>query len=245
MKLFKGLLSLLWKIYFGIVVVSSIVALFPLLVIYLKNEKYFNKGFRLIQRQAKFILFMVGIRYQQKGIIPKSKRSFIICPNHSSYLDILMLYATFPYYFIFLGKKELGSVPLFNIYFKKMNILIDRANAKAAHNSIVKAVSETQKGSSVVIFPEGTIPKSAPQLKAFKNGAFKVALEQNLPILPVSFPDNYKLLEDSWKFGAHARPGKGKVVFHKVVEMEGRSDKDLINLREEVKSIIESGLNEH
>lgn len=245
MKILKGLLSLLWKIYFGIVVLSSIVALYPWLLMYLKNEKYFPRGFKLIKRQARFILFMVGIRYEVQGDLPKEQRSFVICPNHSSYLDILVLYATFPYYFIFLGKKELGNVPLFNIYFKKMNILIDRANAKAAHQSIVKAISETQKGSSIVIFPEGTIPKTAPKLKAFKNGAFKVAIEQHIPILPISFPKNYQLLEDSWKFGSHARPGKAKIVYHDVVEMTNRSDKDLINLREQIKAIIESGLDEH
>lgn len=245
MKLVKGLLSLFWKIYFGLIVVGSIIALYPLLLIYLKDEKHFSRGFRLIQSQARFILFMVGIRYRKVGAVPSKQQSFIICPNHSSYLDILILYATFPHYFIFLGKKELGNVPLFNIYFKKMNILIDRANAKAAHQAIVKAVSETQKGSSVVIFPEGTIPKTAPQMKPFKNGAFKIALEQHLPILPVSFPDNYRLLEDSWRFGAHARPGKSRVVFHKAVEMHQRSDKDLINLREEIRSIIETGINEH
>lgn len=245
MKILKGLLSLLWKIYFGIVVLSSIVALYPWLLMYLKNEKYFPRGFKLIKRQARFILFMVGIRYEVHGDLPKDQRSFVICPNHSSYLDILVLYATFPYYFIFLGKKELGSVPLFNIYFKKMNILIDRANAKAAHQSIVKAINETQKGSSIVIFPEGTIPKTAPKLKAFKNGAFKVAIEQHIPILPISFPKNYQLLEDSWKFGSHARPGKTKIVYHDVVEVTDRSDKDLINLREQIKAIIESGLDEH
>ncbi len=240
MKAVKGVFSLVWKIYFGIVVFISILLLYPALLIWLNDERYFYKAYRLIQKQAKAILFFVGIRYTVTGSHSIKQESYIICPNHSSYLDILLLYATFPNYFIFLGKKELGKVPLFNIYFKKMNILIDRTNPKAAHHSITKAISEMQKGTSVVIFPEGTIPKTAPQMKPFKNGAFKVAIDNHLSILPVSFPKNYLLLQDSWKFGSHARPGRAKIIYHPVVDIANRSDKDLISLREEVKHIIQS-----
>lgn len=191
--------------------------------------------------QSKFILLVIGIRVEVNGNIPNDLSvSYLICPNHSSYLDILVMYVALPNYFIFLGKKELGSVPLFNIYFKKMNILIDRENAKAAHASINKACDEMGKGRNVVIFPEGTISKAVPKLRAFKNGAFKASLQLGLPIVPVSFKDNYKLLEDSWKWDAKSGPGKSRVYIHPPIFIDKEAPKDLLTLREETRQAIAS-----
>jgi 1-acyl-sn-glycerol-3-phosphate acyltransferase len=242
MKWIKGILGYVWKIYFFLVVLITVIVLFPLLLIFLLNEKYFNTGHKLVSFQAKLILFLVGVRSKIHGNLPKDGRTYIVCSNHSSYLDILLLYAVFPNYLIFLGKKELGDVPLFNIYFKKMNILVDRGNPKASHESIKKAVVEMSKGRSVVIFPEGTIPETAPVMKAFKNGAFKVAIENGIPILPISFPNNSKLLEDKWNLEAKSGPGKANIYFHNVIESNSDEFKDLITLREKTKELIQSKL---
>lgn len=245
MKLAKGILGFLWKIYFLIVVLLTIIILYPLFFVLLQNEKYFQPGFKLIRWQAKVILFFAGIRKEVIGNIPNdTTTNYIICPNHSSYLDILLLYASFPNYFIFLGKKELGNVPLFNIYFKKMNILVDRKNPKSAHQSIAKACEVMEKGSNLVIFPEGTIPKSVPQLKPFKNGAFRVALQLKMSIIPVTFKDNYRLLEDSWSLTAISRPGLSRVYIHEPIEVKETDEWDLLTLREETKKRIASKLDE-
>ncbi len=225
-------------------VLLTVIVLYPFLLFFLLNEKYFDTGHKLVRFQAKLILFLAGIRSRIQGEIPRDGRTYIVCSNHSSYLDILLLYAVFPKYLIFLGKKELGSVPLFSIYFKKMNILVDRASPKLSHEAIKKAVLEMNKGRSVVIFPEGTIPDSAPVMKAFKNGAFKVSIENNIPILPVSFSNNFRLLEDKWTMDAKCGPGVANVFFHKVMEPNSPDYKDLITLRERTKEIIQSKLEE-
>ncbi len=241
MKWIKGIAGMVWKGYFFLVVLLSVIVLYPIYLVVLKRERYFHFGFKLIRIQAKAILFFIGIRRKVIGQIPKEAKTYILCSNHSSYLDILLLYASFPHYFIFLGKKELGKVPLFNLYFKKMNILIDRRNAKASHQSIEKVAMEMRKGHGVVIFPEGTISKTAPQLRPFKNGAFRVAIEQQTPILPITFPDNYKLLQDRWGLKAKCGPGLARIYFHELVEMTGEK-MELIPLREQIKKIIESKL---
>lgn len=242
MKYIGALLAYIWKIYFLLVVMLVILILYPIQLILLSNEKYFQQGFKLIRFQAKAILFLIGIRKEVHGSIPNdSKTSYIICPNHSSYLDILLLYAAFPTYFIFLGKKELGSVPVFNIYFKKMNLLVDRANPKAAHKAIRNACEKLKGGTNLVIFPEGTIPTTTPKMKPFKNGAFFAAAETNTAIIPITFKDNYKLLEDDWGFFARTRPGKSRVYIHPPVFPKNDAS-DLLTLREETKSAIESQL---
>jgi len=243
MKWIRGLLGLVWKLYFLAVVFITLIILYPVYLILLNDEKYFHKGFRLIRIQAKIILFFVGVRKKVFGSIPNdASTNYLICPNHSSYLDILLLYASFPNYFIFLGKKELGNVPVFNIFFKKMNILVDRKNAMAAHQSLIKACERMEKGSNLVIFPEGTIPDSAPKLKAFKNGAFRISIQLNIPIIPVTFKDNYRLLEDSWKLSSKSKPGLSRIYIHEPVypNVEGKSE--LLTLRQITKDRIASKL---
>jgi 1-acyl-sn-glycerol-3-phosphate acyltransferase len=242
MKIVKAIFAYAWKIYFLLVVMLVILILYPIQLVLLSNEKYFQKGFTLIRFQANAILFLIGVRKEIHGNIPNdSKTSYIICPNHSSYLDILLLYAAFPNYFIFLGKKELGSVPIFNIYFKKMNLLVDRANPKAAHKAIANACEKLRNGTNLVIFPEGTIPTTTPQMKAFKNGAFYAAAETNTAIIPITFKDNYKLLEDNWSFFSKTGPGKSRVYIHPPI-FPKNGDVDLLTLRDETRLAIESRL---
>ncbi len=242
MKLITAIFANTWKIYFLLVAILVILILYPIQVVLLTNEKYFQKGFKLIRFQAKAILFLIGVRKEVHGTIPNDdKTSYILCPNHSSYLDILLLYAAFPTYFIFLGKKELGSIPVFNIYFKKMNLLVDRANPKAAHQAILNACDKLKNGTNLVIFPEGTIPTTAPKMKAFKNGPFYAAIESNTAIVPITFKDNYKLLEDDWGFLAKTRPGRSRVYIHPLV-FPKNGEVDLLTLRDKTRKAIESQL---
>lgn len=242
MKPLFAFLSYFWKIYFLVVVILVVLIFYPIQAILLTNEMHFPKGFRLIRFQAKLILFLIGVRTEVIGDIPNDKTtSYIICPNHSSYLDILMLYSELPNYFIFLGKKELGSVPVFNVYFKRMNILVDRGNPKAAHAAITTAIGEIKKGTNLVIFPEGTIPDSTPIMKPFKNGAFKAAIQCKIPIIPITFKDNYKLLEDDWGLYAKKRPGKSRMYIHAPIKPKN-SETDLVTLREETYEAIASKL---
>lgn len=241
MKWIVGLLGIVWKFYFLGVFFCTLILLYPAYLILLSNEGYFHSGFRLIRFHARLILLLVGIRKKVYGSIPNdASTNYLICPNHSSYLDILLLYAAFPNYFIFLGKAELGKVPIFNIFFKKMNLLVDRKNPKAAHQAILNACKVMERGSNLVIFPEGTIPRNLPHLKAFKNGAFRIAQQLNIPIIPVTFKDNYKLLEDSWKMTAHNRPGLSRIYIHEPVFPSAMESDDLIHLRTQTRERIAS-----
>ncbi len=243
MKWAKAAVQLLWKIYLAAVLRISLLLLYPIYLVVLNFDSQLERGFKLTRFHAKLILFFTGIRTSVKGSIPRDNEvSYIICPNHSSYLDILLLYAVFPHYFVFMGKKELGKIPLFKLFFKKLNILVDRQNPKGAHEAILQASERLQNGTNVVIFPEGTISKIAPRLRPFKNGAFKISTRLGMPIVPVSFLDNYRLLADSAKFGASSRPGKARVVIHDPIYPNANSEDDLLILREKCREAIASAL---
>jgi 1-acyl-sn-glycerol-3-phosphate acyltransferase len=93
-----------------------------------------------------------------------------------------------------------------------------------------------------VLCEYGQKARTAPIMKPFKNGAFKVAIENKIPILPISFPNNYLILEDSWGIFANNKPGVADIYFHKVIEPDSSHYQDLITLREKTKKIIQSKL---
>jgi 1-acyl-sn-glycerol-3-phosphate acyltransferase len=139
--------------------------LFPLFYVLLQKKKWFTKVFALKRFWAKLIIFNVGIRYK---IIDLNKKPLptrcVICPNHASFLDIVTTYIVCPGYFHFMGKAELKKVPLFNQFFDRMNILVDRGSIMGSHRAFTRAASDLDKGISISIFPEATIPDCSPFL---------------------------------------------------------------------------------
>ena len=225
----------LYKLYFFLVFLITFLPLYPIYYFWLTDEKHFDKGFWLSRWHARTVLFFTFIRYEIKYEAPIEKdKVYIIAPNHQSYLDILMLYAIIPHRFVFMAKKELGSIPLFNIFFKKFSILVDRRNPVEAKKSLEVAAQKIDLGDSVVIFPEGTIPYDTPKLKRFKNGAFKLAIEKQTPVLPIVFKDNYKLMEDKGVWQSFARPGTAHIVVLSEIDTTGLTPEDLVPLREQV-----------
>ncbi len=243
MKTVTALLSALWKCYFFVVILLSILVLYPFLFFLLQKEKLYLKGFHLIRYQAKAILFLSGIRYQleEPAVIPSPP--YIICPNHTSYLDILLIYATCDQFFVFLGKKELGSIPLFNIYFKQFNLLVDRKNPKASSLALAQCAQRLKSGCNVVIFPEGTISMRAPQMRPFKNGAFKLAIQEGVPILPITFTSNYSIVSPHPnRFLDHSLPGKAGVIIHNAIDTSTLKIEDCVTLANQTKEQIASKL---
>jgi 1-acyl-sn-glycerol-3-phosphate acyltransferase len=160
------------------------------------------------------------------------------------------MYPVIPYFFKFIGKKELRKWLMIGVFFRKgMDISISRTNAKEARVSLDEAMEALDNGISVAIFPEGEIPENTPHLKRFKNGAFKMALSKNVPILPVTFLYNNELLEIPHKLLGKARPGICEVVIHPRIDTQGMDLMDIAPLRNKVyevinRPLVERGLSE-
>ena len=239
------MISVLWKIYAGIIMVLTLLLFYPVYFILLNNDKTLKAGFKFIRFHAGLILTLIGVipRIKYKGELPDG--GFIICPNHTSYLDILILYRAFPKYFIFIGKRELETDRFFNIFFKRMNILVNRDSAMDGMRALNKSGEEMKKGSSVVIFPEGTIPDHAPNLMPFKNGPFKLAIKVQLPIVPVSFINVYKLLQIGAFLRRRGKPGVAHVTVNEPVLTKGMKADEFLKLRDKVAGIIDSTIKAH
>lgn len=184
------------------------------------------------------IFALVPIKIKGYSNIIK-KGAYIICPNHSSYMDIPCIYVVFKRYFIFTGKKEIGNWPLFNIFYTSgMNILVDRDDPKKSINSYKKMLNEIDRGNPLVIFPEGTISPLVPKLTEFKSGAFSLAIQKQIPILPVTFLTNWQRLPKKGFWNGKAGPGISEIFIHEPVLTKGLAKKDSGSLQLKVREII-------
>ncbi len=234
-----------FKIYYGLYFYLTLAVLYPGFWYLLKVKKNYRVGFAL--KRFWSVLLQIGCLSPLKIEWEDGKENFpkgasVICSNHSSYLDIIMMYRVVPEFFVFMGKKELLSWPLFSIFFKTMDIAVHRKNPRLAMQSLNRAAGELKVGNAIAIFPEGTIPGSVPHMGRFKDGAFKLAIENQVPVVPISFVTNWRLISDPDNLKGHARPGVIKVVVHKAIETKGMTSQDLVNLRSQTFEAIDKSL---
>ena len=243
MKYLLILPRVICKLWFILNFVITLIVLYPVFFILLSRIRWFPKAFSLMRAWAKWLCYVSGIFPVVTTEVDWSEipSPCIFVSNHSSYLDILLSYVSIPRYFVFVGKQELNKVPLLRIFFMRMNILVDRKSTVNAHKAFKQAGERIDRGESVFLFPEGTISSNG-ELIAFKKGAFKLAIEKQVPIVPLVFPDNWKLLQSGGFFSANGRPGIARAIIKKSVKTTRMSDLDLLRLLSEVKSSIQETL---
>ncbi len=186
-----------------------------------------------------FIFFKTYWRTDKK----KLPRKCIIVANHTSYIDIVLSYLFLPSYYVFMAKMELNKAPLFGVFFKKMQISVDRASRMSSHKAFKRAAEELNYGNAVFIFPEGTIAIEG-KLMHFKNGPFKLAIENQVPIVPITYIDNWKILQNGGFLKALGRPGLSRIVIHEPISTKGLTEENLVNLRQQVFDLTQNTLRE-
>lgn len=208
------------------------------------REDWFRYVFKIKKIWAHFILWPLFIFYKiERRSELDPNQAYVFCPNHTSYLDIMLIYISFPLYFHTMGKAELRKVPLFNRFFDRMNIPVNRKSRKDSHRAFLRAAADLTKGISITLFPEGTIHHNGPVMGRFKNGPFRLAIEKQVPIVPVTFLNNWVLLPDDY-YRRVGHPGIARVIIHEPVPTTGLHEEDLDALKEKVYKIIDAPLRE-
>jgi 1-acyl-sn-glycerol-3-phosphate acyltransferase len=236
----------IYKIYLLICFVLLLILIFPFLRYYLSKKERFPSAFKLSKLYGKLFLFFSGIVLKVKGRenIVKDK-PFLICSNHSSFLDIPCLYSIFNQYFIFTGKKEIENLPLFHIFYTSgMNILIDRHNKMGLVKAFKRMMAVIEEGHPLVILPEGTISKVAPKLGEFKTGSVTLAIQKQIPILPITFTTNWIRLQRKGLFKGKASPGISEVIIHPIISTIGLTKENAEELQLKLRDIINLPLNQ-
>ena len=104
-------------------------------------------------------------------------------------IDIMLMLSIAKYPVVFVGKKELEKIPIFGYLYRRVAILVDRSSPESRKRVYEKSKKRLDKGLSVCIFPEGGVPEPSIILDQFKNGAFSLAVEFQIPIVPMTFLD--------------------------------------------------------
>jgi 1-acyl-sn-glycerol-3-phosphate acyltransferase len=185
-----------------------------------------------------FILSFLPYQVECRSRLDRS-RQYIFCPNHFSYLDIPTMGLN-PVNAIFVGKNEMANIPLFGFMYRRLHITVDRSQLKSRINTFRKAMDALDEGKSLVIYPEGGIVSThPPEMAQFKDGAFMAAIAKQIPLVPVTIPNNWIILPDGPLL---LRAGKVKVIFHEPISTEGYRTADMDRLRSMVKGVIEREL---
>ncbi len=239
MRPFKFLFWILWRMWYYILVTVPIVVLFPFLLVSILREKWYPYFFVLARIWARVILFGMGFCVVlKKDQEPEPGKSYMFIANHTSMTDIMLMLAVVRNPFVFVGKKELAKLPLFGFFYKRTCILVDRSNSKSRMEVFKQAQDRLSQGLSICIFPEGGVPDESIVLDEFKDGAFRLAIEHQIPIVPITFADNKRRFSYTFFSGS---PGRMRVRIHEFLQTEGlslQSKGDLKNLKAQAWTII-------
>lgn len=213
---------------------------YPIFYVLLRNEKNYAAAHKLRAIWGKIIMFFSGLRgtttYEEK-LDPNQQ--YIFVANHFSYLDILSLNVQVNHYFRFLAKSELSKIPLFGIFFRTIDIAVNRKSVRDSVTAFQLADDAVAAGNSLGIFPEGGIANQVPKMVKFKTGAFRIAIKHQVPVVPVAIIDNWKRLPQGG-LDSGGTPGKMRVVVHKPIPTKDMNADDLSQLMEMAHQTIQN-----
>ena len=239
MRLLKILFWIAWRIWFYVLMAIPILFMLPFLIISILKEEWYPYFFAMARIWAKFILFGMGFYYKvdQEQKIEKGK-SYMFVANHTSMADIMLMLAVIKSPFVFVGKKELVNIPLFGFFYKRTCILVDRNSSKSRGEVFNRAQKRLNQGLSMCIFPEGGVPDETILLDTFKDGAFRLAIDHQIPIVPITFADNKKRFSFTFLSGT---PGIMRVKINSFIETKGKTienKKDTKEIKDQTREII-------
>ena len=164
-----------------------------------------------------FILIGIKTKIYNKELLVRGK-NYIFTPNHNSYLDAAIIYRCIPHYFKTLGKFEISKTPIFGLMYKSATVLVDRSSTIKRAKSFLKLRKEMENKLSMVIFPEGTFNETeVDPLIEFFDGAFRLAIDTKMDIMPLLLLDNVNRMHFKGLF--EFTPGWNRNVFLPAIEV--------------------------
>lgn len=214
-----------------------IIVMFPFLFISILSEKWYPYFFIMARIWAKVILFGMGFTPKiEKEEELVDGESYMFVANHTSMTDIMLMLSVVENPFVFVGKKELAKIPLFGFFYKRTCILVDRSSSKSRMEVFNSAQKRISQGLSICIFPEGGVPDDESiLLDEFKDGAFRLAVEHELPIVPITFGDNKERFSYTFLSGS---PGKMRVKVHSFFKTKNQKPEYKKEVKEAVRNVI-------
>ena len=188
--------SYIHHLWYYVCALVSILLLLPLLLAFARPGAKYEAFFRVGKLWSRIYLLLMGIIPRPQKYELKHKGPYVLAANHASDLDIPMTFLAAPSPAVFMGKAGLLKLPLFGYFFKQTSIPVDRSSFAGRKQAMRDADQRIKDGYSVVIYPEGGIPPQKHLLGPFKAGAFKLAVDNNVPVVLMSIYQNKFRLGD-------------------------------------------------
>ena len=173
--------------------------------------------------------------FRTAGTMPENPRNpYVMVANHESFVDILLI-SHLPWEMKWLSKKEMFKIPVAGWLMRlARDIELERGDSRSAGAAMEKCKERLGQRVSVMIFPEGT-RSSTGELGQFKDGAFRLAIEAGVPILPLAVHGTRTALrKNDWRYGRSV----AEVRVLEPVSTEGMTLEDVPELRERVRDLI-------
>jgi fatty-acyl-CoA synthase len=238
----KSAMTRLLEVLYGVYALAAFSAvLLPLwlLVSFTRDPK---RAAQFVHAGARRMLRLAGIPIRVQGgeILDQLAKSgpWIFAPNHASYLDTLVTLACLPPNVRFVMKGEVRNMPFISsLAARSGQLSFDRSDPQARIRQSEEVNAALKNGESIVIYPEGTFTSMAG-IRPFQLGAFKSAVDTQLPICPVSLHGTREILRDKTIL---PRRGKITVTFGPLVSPDPAADDDwheIVRLRDATRQVI-------
>ena len=208
-----------------------------------KNQFGLRLAHGAVRLWGQLSFFFIGMPIRTEWRFrPEPGKAYVYCANHFSYLDIAVAGTIVPGLYAFIGKISVRKIPLFGYMYAKLHVMVDRSSSQSRAYSLAKCMRTLAQGRSIIIFPEGGIKAEAPptMVYPFKDGAFTMAVQQQVPIVPMTLVNNYRILPDASPFRVRWEPIR--VVVHEPISTTGLTQADVNELREQAYQIIDQEL---
>lgn len=237
----KRILQPFYTAYVIITFALCLLAAFPLFLLFGSQDKSWARNviWNIVHYWACGWLFCIAQPVLRIGRRP-GKHKYVYVANHISYMDTVLIYAAIPHFFRTLGKKEMVRIPVFGFVYKQLAILVDRSSAHSRAKSSKLMWRLLKHECSIAIFPEGTFNETGKPLKDFYDGAFRLAINTQIAILPMIFPDTV----NRWHYSAWWKlsPGPNRVIYLDPIDVKGLTMADMPILKERVYKAMEAAL---
>jgi 1-acyl-sn-glycerol-3-phosphate acyltransferase len=230
MKLIKSIVARILA-FWALLVFASTMFLFIwfYLICYVLPEPQKTRWHRQISRLwMSLFLFLCGCRFTITGKeqFDQTTNAIIVC-NHNSLIDIPVSFPFLPRANKTIAKKSFSKIPIFGLIYTFGTVLVDRKDEKSRKKSIEEMKEVLNTGLDMLIYPEGTRNRTNEPLKSFHNGAFKLAIDTNKPIIPVVLLNTKKILPA--KPAMYFTPGKIQMDILPAIYPDGHSIESLKN----------------
>ncbi len=239
------ILTFIYTLWVAFWFIFLFVLLFPFFWLFIQKPEWKPQAHYLNRLWGKMFFPIAGIAIKvQYDFKPDLNKTYVFCANHFSYVDIAAMGMIIKNYFAFVGKSSIKGVPLFGYIFAKLHIQVDRNDKNSRITSMNRSLKALQSGRSVMIFPEGGIwSKNIPKMSLpLKDGGFAMAIKQQIPIVPISLLNNYKIMHDG-DFAVY--PQTIRAIVHPPIETVGMTNADIEALKMKFYDVVQGALDSH